>query len=46
MNAERWSRATASAEAADIVEVIDIAETRDYVIRIFEHLAHYEAAYP
>jgi soluble lytic murein transglycosylase len=46
VNAERWSRATASAEAADIVEVIDIAETRDYVIRIFEHLAHYEAAYP
>jgi len=44
-NAQRWAAAAKGATGADLLEVVDIAETNSYVQYIIEHYAHYEAAY-
>ena len=43
-NAARWARAEAKT-AADLVEVIDFLETRNYVTYIYEAYAHYQLAW-
>jgi soluble lytic murein transglycosylase len=45
-NASRWAeRAGRNSDGPDIVEVVDISETSDYVERVMDHYAHYLAAY-
>ena len=43
-NAARWGAADAR-EPADLVEVIDFVETKNYVTRIYEAYAHYQLAW-
>jgi|GEM_PF-6364669 len=43
-NAARW-RAARADSAADLVEVIDFVETRNYVMYIYEAYAHYQLAW-
>jgi len=45
-NATRWAdRAGRDAAGPDVVEVVDINETSDYVEKIMDHYAHYLFAY-